>query len=90
MRTPTASSVQYTPGPVPANPADLPRYLQEEFNRLAAAIALLREGGYAVTYVVPDRPSAGMVRYFDGVQANPTGAGGGIHYYDGAAWVRLG
>ncbi|WEF34857.1 hypothetical protein [Pseudoduganella chitinolytica] len=90
MRAPTITTVQYAPGPVPVNQADLPRYLEEEFNKIAAAVALLRDGGYAVTYALPDKPREGMVRYFDGVQVNPTGAGGGIHYYNGSQWIRLG
>lgn len=91
MRAPNLSSVEYTPGPVPANAADIPRYLREEFDKIAAAVSLIA-AGMAVAYVVPDKPRDGMLRTFDGVQANPTGAGGGLHRYDGqtAQWIRLG
>ena len=90
MRTPNLGSVQYQPGPVPDDPKDLPRYLQDEFDRLAAVVRLLAVGHLDVTYVIPDKPRQGDFRYFDGVLANP-GGGEGFYFYNGSGvWTQLG
>lgn len=82
------ASMQYTPGPVPTNSADLPRYLKEEFDAIKAAIDRVAEGYFPVVYSPPAKPRVGMVRNADGVMWNP-GAGGGLYRYDGT-WKFLG
>lgn len=91
MAGPSITDATYQPGPVPANPADLSRYLQDELAKIAAAIARAAEGNYAPTYTAPARPRAGMVRYCDGVHWNPIGDGDGwVGYRSNGTWVRLG
>lgn len=91
MQTPSSYTVQYAPGPVPSNAADYPRYLQQEFQKIAAAIALLAEGNYTPSYAPPAKLRPGLVRYADGVSWNPTGAGEGIYFMtsDGN-WSQMG
>lgn len=78
---PTIATVQYSPGPVPADVAQLRAYLQDEFNRIAAALQLVADGYFAPTYAPPAKPRMGMLRYADGVQWNP-GSGAGLYFYN--------
>ncbi len=83
--------IDYQPGPVPANPADLQRYLRDEFGKIAAAISLLKEGNYTLTYAEPKKMFPGLVRYVDGVNFDPDGGGEGLLMMTTAgAWLRLG
>lgn len=88
MRTPNIASAQYTPGQVPTDPADLPRFLREEFDKLAAAISTLAAGHLDKTYVAPAKPRDGDLRYADGTSWNP-GGGKGLYMHDGTAWVLV-
>lgn len=91
VRTANLGSVQYMPNDPPNDPADLPRYLREEMNRIAAAIAALAAGHLDKTTVAPVKPRDGDIRYADGVNFKPNGTGGvGIYYYSGATWILLG
>lgn len=89
VRQTSISSVAYSPGIVPEDPAALPRFLGEEFRQLAAAIQALAMGHLDKTYVAPAKPRDGDIRYADGVQWDP-GAGLGIYYFNGTDWVLLG
>ncbi len=89
VRTPNIGSIGYAPNTPPDDPAQLQRYLLEEFARIAAAINLLADGFDPITYVAPAKPRAGMRRYADGTSWNP-GSGAGIYRYTGAAWVFVG
>ncbi len=81
--------VSYTPGPVPTNPADIPRYLQEELGRISAAHALVAAGHLDKTYAAPPKPRDGDWRYADGTVWNP-GSGIGFYRFNGTTWVFLG
>ena len=74
----TLSNAAYQPGPVPSNPADIPRFLQDELAKIAATCAITLEGNYAISYAPPARTQPGMVRYCDGVRWNPDGQGEGL------------
>jgi hypothetical protein len=79
----------YVAGQPPSDPRQLPRYLEQEFQKIALAVKQLAAGHLDVTYVAPAKPRQGDVRYADGTEWNP-GAGEGIYRYDGATWVGLG
>jgi hypothetical protein len=90
MRNPNLGSVQYQPTPVPDDPKDLPRYLQDELGRLADVVRLLAVGHIDVSYVLPEKPRQGDIRYADGVSWNP-GGGEGIYFYNsGGVWTQMG
>jgi hypothetical protein len=82
--------VNYTPGQVPTDPADLPRYLREEFDRIAAAVALLAAGHLDKQTVAPLKPRDGDVRYAAGAPGWNPGSGQGIYYFNGTIWKFLG
>lgn len=86
MRPGNSAQTAYSPGPVPSEPAELQRYLREEFEKLAAAVNAPLQ--LSVTYVAPPKPREGMVRFADGTSWNP-GAGRGPYVYRGTAWVAL-
>lgn len=88
MRTPNLGTVAYAPNPAPYDTSDLPRYLYTELERIAAAINLLALGHLDVTYVSPEKPRQGDIRYADGTQWNP-GSGAGMYYYNGTAWTFI-
>lgn len=89
MRTPNIGSVLYSPNDAPADPAQVQRFLREELARISAAIAALAAGHLDKTYVEPEKPRDGMVRYADGVQWNP-GGGAGVYFYNGVMWIQMG
>lgn len=88
MRTPNLGTVQYNPGQVPADPAQMQAFLRDELNKMAAAINALAAGHLDEQTVAPAKPRKGDIRLADGVLWNP-GAGAGIYYYTGAAWSKL-
>lgn len=90
MRPANNSVVAYAPGQVPADPKDIPRFLQDELQKIASAINSLAEQG-AFTTVAPARPRNGMIRLSDGVGWDPLTAGAPryVGYYS-AAWKLLG
>lgn len=87
---PSLSSAQYEPGPVPSDAADLPRYLNDEFLKVAAAIKLLSVGHIDPSYAPPDKPRDGDFRYAK-APWNP-GSGDGVYLYNGTTnqWKFLG
>ena len=90
VRAPNLGTVNYTPGQVPTDPADLPRYLREEFDRIAAAVALLAAGHLDKQTVAPLKPRDGDVRYAAGAPGWNPGSGQGIYYFNGTIWKFLG
>lgn len=90
MRTPSISTVQYQPGPVPTDLNDLPRYLQTEFEKIAATVSLLSAGHIDVSYAPPVKPRQGNIRYADGVLWNPGGSEGLYLYNSSGVWIQLG
>lgn len=88
MRTPNLGTVQYNPGNVPADPAQMQAFLREELNKMAAAINALAAGHLDKQTVAPAKPRDGDIRYADGTAWNP-GAGAGIYYFNGTVWTKL-
>jgi len=88
LRTPTNSSIQYTPGVPPSDPKEISRYLQEEFIKLSAAVDALAAGHLEVTFVAPTKPRKGNFRIADGTSWNP-GSGFGYYAHNGTAWVLI-
>jgi hypothetical protein len=86
-----SNSIQLSVTYVPTSADELPRYLNDEIPRLWAAIKALAAGHLDTTYVEPEKPRAGDIRYADGTSWNP-GSGEGIYYYklSTLAWVFLG
>jgi hypothetical protein len=89
MRPTNSNTFAYQPSAPPSDPAQLPRWLQEEVNKIKAAYDALAEGFDPVVYAPPPKPRQGMRRYADGTQWNP-GSGAGLYRYDGTAWRYLG
>lgn len=90
MPNPSTSAIAYTPGPLPSDPRELPRWLREEHDKIAAAIKALADGHLETTSVAPPKPREGDIRLADGTQWNPTGSGGRFVGYRGGAWRELG
>lgn len=91
MRATSNATIQYNPGLPPADPAQLGRFLQEEFIKIQAAIAALAAGHLDKSTTAPAKPRDGDIRYADGTNFKPNGTGGaGIYYFNGSAWILLG
>lgn len=88
MRTPVLSSASYTPNQIPTDPADLPRFLREEFDRISAAVGAVALGHLDRTYVMPAKPRDGDLRYLDSTIA--PGAVLGAYIYKAGVWTLLG
>ena len=84
----TANAAAYAPNDPPADPAQLQRYLREEFAKIAAAVLTLAAGHLDVTFVAPPKPRQGDLRIADGVSWNPSG-GFGYYAFNGSAWVLI-
>lgn len=89
MRPTNSSTINYQPGDVPADPAQLQRFLREEQLKLKAALDALADGFAPVVYAPPAKPRDGMYRNADGAQWNP-GSGAGMYRYGAGAWHYLG
>jgi hypothetical protein len=89
MRPQNSSDQRYQPGQPPDDPAQLSRFLREEFAKLKAAIDAVADGFAPVVYAYPAKPRDGMLRNFDGVTCNP-GSGAGLYRYGGGVWNFLG
>lgn len=87
MRTPSKSTVQYAPNPVPQE--GLQQYLFTELQRISAAIQALADGHLDKSYAAPSKPRDGDIRYADGTTWNP-GSGAGVYVYKTSSWVLLG
>lgn len=86
---PTSGSVSYQPGEPPSDPTAVPKFLREELSKLKAALDAVADGFAPVVYAYPAKPSAGMLRNFDGTSVNP-GSGAGLYRYNGTTWQFLG
>lgn len=81
---------QYVARIPPANPADLPQFLQQELQNINRALnepndfVLL-----GMSYAQPPKPRDGMVALADGTQWNP-GSGAGFYGYRAGSWRLLG
>lgn len=72
----------YNPQVPPQNPEELLPYLNDEFQRNARSLVPLENGEWKVQHSMPNKVKPGMVKIFDGVDANPLGTGiPGIYYY---------
>lgn len=85
-----SSSASYTPGPVPTDTKDMPRFIREELDKIAAAMALLAAGHLDKSYAAPLRPRDGDIRYAAGAPDWNPGSGQGIYYFNGTIWTLLG
>ena len=67
---------------------DVVEYVGREIRRISQS---MNTGRYDVTYVEPEKPREGDVRYADGTQwAPPGGIGKGLYLYDGDIWRPIG
>lgn len=93
MKPTTSNSTGYTPGQAPDDTKEFQRYMYNELLRISAVLNAVSLGHLDKTTVAPTKPRDGDVRYADGVNWLPNGAGGvGIWYYKSATstWVQLG
>lgn len=88
MRAPNLGSVQYQPGQVPSDPAQMQAFMRDELNKVAAAIAALAAGHLDKQTVAPLKPRDGDIRYADGTSWNP-GAGAGVYWFNGSVWAKF-
>lgn len=94
VKTPKGSIVGYSAGPVPTNPADIPRYLDEELNRIAGLFSALLAPAASLRLAPmsapPTNPQPPMIVYTDGTSWNP-GSGEGYYYFNNnGVWTPLG
>lgn len=74
----------------PSNVALLPKYLDNEFNKLQQFVSTGRQILKLETlHVAPTKPEEGDVVFADGTNWNP-GSGRGHYGYDGTTWNKLG
>ena len=78
------------PGQVPADEKQMQRFVREELDKVAAAIALLAAGHLDPVYVAPTKPRDGDIRYAVGAPDWNPGAGRGVYIYKINTWVLLG
>lgn len=78
----------YRPANVPADPAQLPQFLQIELAQLAAALSA-PWAQLQPLHKEPARLAEGMVVLADGANWNP-GSGSGFYGYRAGAWKFLG
>lgn len=88
MRPTNSNATQYNPADPPSDPAQLPRYLREEFAKMKAALDIVADGFAGVVYAAPAKPRNGMERNADGTQWNP-GSGAGKYRFNGTAWAKV-
>jgi hypothetical protein len=89
VRTTTINTPFYVPAEVPTDPAELQRYLRNEFNRIAGCVAILAKGHCEFVNVAPSKPREGDIIGCDGTNLN-LGSGKGIYGYYTGAWHLLG
>jgi len=80
--------MDYVPSPVPNDPEDIPKYLNEELNKIADLLQYVVAKYIEFRNVAPEKPREGMIYGADGTNWNP-GAGKGIYAYYGGAWTKL-
>lgn len=66
-----------------------PQWLYDELQRIGTEMAAPDRLTFTVQHVAPGRPIEGLLVFADGVDWNPTGAGGGLHQYISGAWDKL-
>lgn len=72
----------YTPQLLPSNKEDMDAFLSDEFNRVAASYNDLQDGIMGVSHNLPERIKPGMLKIFDGTDADPLGSGkAGVYYF---------
>ena len=85
------SVTHYEPGSLPSDPESLGIYIVSELKRLGDI--LLNQASFRLerSNAVPSKPRAGDIRYFDGTNADPLGAGvEGLYVFKkGSHWVNL-
>jgi hypothetical protein len=86
-----SNSVQLSAANVPAKAEELSQFLNDEIPKLWAAIKALAAGHFDVTYVAPEKPRPGDVKYADGTSWNP-GSGEGFYYFKASTstWIFWG
>lgn len=75
------------PGPVPERGEDIPRYIDDEFRRIAESLNRIVAGHHAETNTPPDKPRNGDIRLADGTDWNPLD-GNGLYAYT-TEWKKL-
>jgi len=86
----TFANAPYKPGPVPSNPADIPRYLDDEFNRISAALAGMGAFRLPPSYAPPAKPISPQIIYTDATSWDP-GSGEGYYYFNShGVWTPFG
>lgn len=82
----------YNPLVPPQDSELLLEYLNEEHQRIAFEFNNLKEGLWDIAYVMPGRVLPGLIKYFDGVNADPLGTGlEGLYRYGlDNAWHYIG
>lgn len=88
MKPANSNSISYAPGEPPVDPAQLQRYLREEFAKIAAAVTGLAAGHLDPVYVAPAKPRNGDIRYADGTSWNP-GSSKGLYAFNGTTWILV-
>lgn len=74
----------------PANPADLPQFLNQELQNINRAMSEPNAFiSLEMLYASPPKPKDGMIVLADGVQWNP-GSGVGFYGYRAGSWRFLG
>lgn len=66
-----------------------PQWLYDELQRIGTEMRVPATLQFTVLHEAPPRPVEGLVAWADGVDWNPTGAGGGLHQYISGAWDKL-
>jgi len=85
------TSIDYVPGPVPRNPQDLPRYLEDELRKIQSVLRNLANGHMDKVTRAPSKPREGDIRLADGVHWDPLGVSASRFVgYRGGAWINLG
>lgn len=79
----------FTPSNPPSSePAEILRWAQGEFERLARTLAETIALDLRPVAREPDKPRAGMIVSADGTNWDP-GAGAGAYEFIGGVWVKL-
>ncbi len=89
MRADDSAGQRWQPLTPPTDPAGIPRFLNDELPRAAAAIARAQDGQYELQVAAPAKPRDGMVRYADGANWNPASLGAGLYFYLASAWRQI-
>ncbi len=84
------NSVSYSPGQVPTDQKEFPRYMREEYDKLAAAISRLAAGHLDPVFVEPAKRQDGDLCYAAGAPDWNPGSGRGVYIYKINTWTFLG